>query len=671
MPRKVLWATLLGSALHGFFVLTARYRWSYDAYTHMLFGNHYRENWFGLWEPRWYAGFEVVSYPPLIHQLTGAFAILVGFEAAFAGVLWITASLLPLAIYTWSRIFIGKTASANAALISAIHLPVFVTAHIFGQLPFLAATILALFEMSAIALYIKQGGFKYFLLVISLTATTMAAHHATLMAQPFLLLAVLIACVDKSNLQKIVLRTALYLLPAIPTALLVIWPFWAWGQTQQMQTPIDHLSRYNFFQSPLAVAIFFLPYYLPLGFILPFLYKRPGKKHIGLMLAFAFLFIMGLGGTTPLPSLLFGKSWEWLTYDRFAFWASLLLVTLIGMNFTRLKRRRRLTLRIRFFPHWKFDLTHPILAFLFCLSLGSWMTPIWFPLQPEPIDMQPIVAFLEEDNRSDWRYLTFGFGDQYAHLNLLTSATTIDGSYHTARTLPELRQSGIGQVDTAFWTVKGVSAIQPILQKSGEHGVRWGFVQRWEYVPELNQAGWKYKKTLANNISVWENPNAIRPEPFQPPQENEIEKISWGILPMLSLFSTLLLAVWCCVPLHRRRKQTPGQPLQHPPRRQHPRIMIEQPDHSHGKDQRQRRNDIGILKIAPISKHKVERQHHGSDKEYSAGKAGFHGRRQNGDMRRLVTHPKDRVILLHSNDRSAQPNAGEGVLLKDFMRLVV
>ena len=558
MPRKVIWATLLGSILQGLFVITGRYRWSYDAFTHMLFGNHYRENWFGLWEPRWYTGFEVVSYPPLIHQLIGALSFLIGVEAAFAILLWIAASLVPLAIYAWSRIFMGRITSTNAALISAIHLPVFVTAHIFGQLPFLAATSLALFEMAAIHQYLKTGLARFYLLALALTATTMAAHHATLMAQPFLLFAVMLAWVSRDNLRQTAIRLAQYLFLAVPIGILVILPFWLWGQTQQLQTPIDHPSRHNFFLSPLAAAIFFLPYYLPLGFFIPFLFARLHKKHIGLLVTFIFFFVMGLGGTTPLPNLLFGKNWEWLTYDRFAYWASLLLISFVAMAFPRLKRRRRLSLPIKPFSRWKLDATHPILAILFCLSLGSWLSPIWFPLQPIPVDMQPIVEFLKEDDRSDWRYLTFGFGDQFAHLNLLTSATTIDGSYHTARTLPELRQSGIGQIDTAFWTVKGTSAIRPILKASGQYGVRWGFVNRWAYIPELVRTGWVYLKTLPNNVQVWENPNAIRPSPFQAPSENKFERLSWGLLPMLSLSATLILVVWCLQPGHRSPKYSPG-----------------------------------------------------------------------------------------------------------------
>ena len=109
--------------------------------------------------------------------------------------------------------------------------------------------------------------------------------------------------------------------------------------------------------------------------------------------------------------------------------------------------------------------------------------------------------------------MTFGFGDQLALLSTLTTATTIDGSYHTARTLPELRSSGIGQIDTAFWFPDGLSKLDPILQKAGEHGVRWGFVNVPKYVPVLERNGWIKIKTLKGGVQVWENPNAELPPP--------------------------------------------------------------------------------------------------------------------------------------------------------------
>src|SRR5262245_5528298 len=104
MPRIARLAVLSSFLLHGILILAARYRLSYDAYIHMFFGDHYRMDWWSLWDTRWYTGFFVTSYPPLVHQLIGALGHLIGIEAAFALILWITVTLLPLAVYSFARI---------------------------------------------------------------------------------------------------------------------------------------------------------------------------------------------------------------------------------------------------------------------------------------------------------------------------------------------------------------------------------------------------------------------------------------------------------------------------------------------------------------------------------------------------------------------------------------
>lgn len=563
IPRQVRLAILLALLCHGLFILTARYRLSYDAYTHMFFADHYAKDWFSLWDVRWYTGFEVVSYPPLVHQLIALLIPVVGFDKAYAILLWLVTTLYPLGIYAFSRIFVGKTASSYAALASAVMLPIYVTAHIFGQLPFLTATLFALFGAAATAKFLQNGGLYNFLLAISIIATTMAAHHATLLVQPFIILAVIIYQLNTHNWKKTLSRLFIFLLFAIPAGIIVIWPFWGWGMNQQLQTPIDHLSRHNFFTDPFAPKIFFWPFYFPILAIIPFLFYKWPRKFIGLQFSFLLLFILGLGGTTPLPHLLFGKSWEWLTYDRFAFWASLILAFFFGILFIHFRKwiKNRVTLKPLPAALRGNFISAVTFSIFICASIGSWFTPFFLPSQPEPIDMRPIVDFLNEADHSQWRYLTFGFGDQFAYLNMLTKATTIDGSYHTARTLPELRESGIGQIDTAFWTLKGIPAIAPILQVSGEYGIRWGFVNRREYISELKRNGWVFVKFLNNEIQVWENPEAIIPNPSIPPKENKLAKLSWGILPLLSLSLTIILASSRFLTINRCRPYPPCKPL--------------------------------------------------------------------------------------------------------------
>jgi O-antigen ligase len=539
--RRVQLAVLSAFLLHGLLILGANYRLSYDAYVHMFFSDHYARDWWSLWDARWYTGFFVSSYPPLVHQLIALFSRLVGLDTAFALTLWITVTLYPLAVYAFSRIFTGRTISSYAALGAAFIPSVYLAAHIFGQLPFLFSTLFALFSAASLARYLKEGGALNLALTLSLFMTTMASHHATLLVHPFLILAVIARIFSlrkdteshgKNNLRIAVvprlLRLAIFIPLALALAVIVIWPFWEWGRGQTIQTPIDHPSRHNFITDPLAAVMFFIPMYGLFVLIIHFIFTH-NRRLIGLALSFVILFIIGLGSTTPLPRLLFGRGWEWLTYDRFAYWASLTLLPFFGIAVARLRH--------------KINLIYAFGALAITSLVIGFITHI-LPLQPGRVDMTQVVDFLNEGDHSDYRYLTFGFGDQLALLSTLTTATTTDGSYHTARTLPELRSSGIGQIDTAFWNVKGLESLDPILQKSGERGVRWGFVNVQQYIPVLERNGWIIIKTLRGGVQVWENPKAVLPEQIQQPPANPLAEFSWGTFPLLSLLTTISLAAF-------------------------------------------------------------------------------------------------------------------------------
>lgn len=561
ISRRVSYAVLIAFLFHGLFILTARYRLSYDAYNHMFFADHYAKDWFSLWDSRWFGGFEVISYPPLVHQLIALLSYLIGVDAAYGLVQWAVMSMYPLAIYSFSRIFFGRSVSGYAALGTALLSSLYYAGYAFGQLPTLTATLFALFGMTSLADFLRTGNRLSGVLAVALMTIVMAAHHATLLFLPWAVMAVVFHILLNQKVDKriFIMRLSAFGIFAILGGLTVIWPFWEWGTKQAIQTPIDHLSRHNFFKDRFAFDAFFLPMYGPMLIVFPFiLWKGFTRRHISLTLAFLILVILGLGGTTPLPRLLFGTGWEWLTYDRFAFWASLILTPFFGVFWIHIRRTlpRKLSLRLELFSS---KVLNPLMAIQKSLQLrrvvviitfavfalvsfiaGS--VPVIFQTQPDPVDMKPIVEFLATEDYSDWRYLTFGFGDQMAYLSRLTDATTIDGSYFTARTLPELRESGIGLIDSAFWSIKGVSGIGPILQKSGDHGVRWGFVNRREFISELKKNGWVFVKFLKNGIQVWENPNVSLPEESKPPLVNPFASFSWGVFPLLLLATTIMLA---------------------------------------------------------------------------------------------------------------------------------
>ena len=70
------------------------------------------------------------------------------------------------------------------------------------------------------------------------------------------------------------------------------------------------------------------------------------------------------------------------------------------------------------------------------VALFTAILPTFRPTQPDPIDAVPIATFMERDQHDRWRYLTLGFGDQFALISAKTTALSVDGNYHSARRLP-------------------------------------------------------------------------------------------------------------------------------------------------------------------------------------------------------------------------------------------
>ena len=579
MTARLRLAVLVTFVCHAALVVTGRYRQSYDAYTHMFFADHYARHWGTLWEPRWYTGFSVVSYPPLVHQVMALLAHFIGVDAAFGAILLATLVSLTLAVYAFARVFVDTDAAGYAALAAAAMPSLYLTAYTFGQLPTLVGANFALLAFAALARFLRDGDRLSGVLSVSLVAVVLAAHHATLLLLPAGILAVALQLWISRQAATRVLLLRLAVIGAVSgiAGLLVIWPFWVWGLGQTMQTPIDHLSRHNFLTDRAALLMFFLPMYGLFALLIPYFFYHLLKDHslramrqsreslAAPALAFIGLFVFGLGGTTPLPKLLFGARWEWLTYDRFVLWASLFLLVAIGRFTVQARRwyadralpilrvaldqpqqdpsRETVLLAVaKAFRPLRRGVRFSALALLALPPFVTALAPNVLPTQPPPVDMRPVAAFLNAGDHSQWRYLTFGFGDQYASLSLLTNATTIDGSYHTARTLPELRQSGIGQIDSALWSAKGLVALDPILQQSASHGVRWGFVNRIEYNSVLLRHGWRPISTLTNGVEVWEDPSAVLPVDLAAPPDDPLQAFSWHVLPLAALAATAVLA---------------------------------------------------------------------------------------------------------------------------------
>ncbi|MBI3979589.1 MAG: hypothetical protein HY331_15515 [Chloroflexi bacterium] len=346
---------------------------------------------------------------------------------------------------------------------------------------------------------------------------------------------------------------------------LVILPFWLWRLSAWVdQAPILHASRTNLLGDASAQNLFFWAEYGPLpavfGFAVAGLLRR---RTAALAALLALLVVLGLGGTTALPRWLYGPMWDWLTYDRFAFWGTLVALPFAGQAAAWWRCRRSAAGRA-----WvSAAIPALFLATFVVYSLGAATNGLVSPSEPKPVDLDPIAAFLHEEGRAAWRYLTFGLGDQAARLNYRTAAQTIDGSYHTARRLPALTASGIGQVDYALWWEPGGRTLDRILDEARARNVRWAFVNERPYAGYLARHGWIARGRLSNQVEVWEL-SGVEPVPPPPPRPVELPALLWGTLPLAAAAAAVALAGICrvhasCVSPSTRGGRACGHTRQH------------------------------------------------------------------------------------------------------------
>jgi hypothetical protein len=536
--RRAAIATWLALCFHGPLVLAGFYRYSYDAGTHEFLADHYLRSPFGLWEPRWFGGFDVSSYPPLVHHLIALVGSLVGVEAGFALVLLAVLVAFPYAVWRFAWVFVPERVAGTAALVAVFLPAVALTGHTFGQLPTLAALVIVLLAAVGWCAYLRGGRARDLALVAVLAALAFTAHHATAL---LLLPAVLLACsVARAREPFVIRRVALAGATCAIAGAGAVLPLWLWAQRVSEQVSIPHLSRASFFESSEALALFFWGMYgvLPVLALFGALSRRDRRPLILVALALAYG-VIGLGGTTPLPRLVFGTRWEWLTYDRFALWSAVLLLPLAALAVDRLLASRRTAARAT-----------AALAFLALATFAAVDSATLLGSLPRQYDLRPIASFLNTGDRGAWRYQTFGFGDAATRLGYLTTAATIDGAYFTARALPELAESGIGMVDYALWWDGSGAALRRVLAAADLRSIRWAFVVESRYTPFLAEAGFHPSATLDGGIEVWENADAPRVPlaelRFGTP---DVLGVLWGTIPLTLCLLAATLVLVRSVPL--------------------------------------------------------------------------------------------------------------------------
>ncbi|NAS10432.1 hypothetical protein [Poritiphilus flavus] len=581
-------ALITGLAFHGsamFFTLEQ----TYDALIHLFFADHYAQNWFEHWEPRWYTGFTVQSYPPLVHQLIALLSYLGGLKFGLFSVALLGIVLFVTGIYRFSLLLTGnRKVSGYAALLAVFSSTFIETLHLFGQLPSIFGISLLLHALPDTYLWLKTGSYRKLVKALSLIAVTVCSHHVTpifgMVFFIFPLIGMVLMDVSKEGVGSFKLITFRVFLQtfkklfgriigfgfsALILIVICILPYWINTKNNPItQVPIPHGSRDNFLEVTSSGLVFFLIPWGVLLFLLPYLFYRfYSKRYLFFGLSFTLLAILGTGGTTPIPKGLLGENaFNILTLDRFTLWATIMALPIFGEFAYRLiEGDLRTHLRKRFGGVYHKVLGGLISGCLLFMVIFSLSLGYFRPSQPQKIKMLPIVNFLNQDQHDQWRYLTLGFGDQMAWLSAQTKAMTVDGNYHSARRLPELTSRAIERLENSkFKGVEGIGSLQQFLTVPEKYHLKYIFSNDKFYDPLLHFCGWQRLQQLDNGIMVWEKTN-VPPLPSVLPRE-EVPmalKLMWGLIPMFTLLMAFILnipSIWYAALKAGKAKNTDSIP---------------------------------------------------------------------------------------------------------------
>lgn len=587
--RPLLLVAIFGAlVIHGGLALYGSYANTYDAYIHMFFADHWLRSWFDHWEPRWYTGFTMTSYPPLSHQTMALLSLLTGnLRTAFVIIQTTAMAVLTIGMYRFARLWVDEEGAQWAALWLVLSSGIAETVHVFGQLPTIVSLSLLLNALPYVYHWIDGGHKRNLWRAWALIAATTGAHHVTTLFGAVFIIApvVLLALLQHlhqplpdealspiywtkrtwralvaRHMRRIIgptLRTALFGVGAVALLLLIVWPYWSWSRFDPIsQVPIPHASRDNFLVNLNAGLIFWVIPYGMLIPLMPYIFLRGfSNRAWPLTASIAFMAFLGTGGTTPFPKLLLGGAFDILTLDRFTLWASILMAPLAGHFVTSLNRGaigrwlQQQVGRITWHTTQLLLVIGLVTFFVFTVSL-----PQFRRFQPAPIDMQPIVNFLNKDQHWRWRYLTLGFGDQMAWLSIQTDALQVDGNYHSARRLPEMTTTSVERLEGAkFRGIPGIGSLQQFLNVPEKYNLKYIFSNDDFYDPLLFFYGWHRIGALENDIVVWEREDIpVLPEVLPRREVPLYHRVMFGTLPLAALLAALLTTTshhWT-LPLH-------------------------------------------------------------------------------------------------------------------------
>lgn len=570
--RLLVLAVVIALVFHGALLLSGTYRGTYDAFVHIFFADHYARSWWNPWEPRWYTGFTMVSYPPLTHQLTALISKVSSLPTGFMVVMLFSSITSTIGIFRFSRLWVPLRPALYAALLGAVSSSIAETVHVFGQLPTMFVIGVMLNALPFVWRWVEDANVKDLFRGWSLLMVAAAGHHVTTLFGMVFFSGPILATLllrkfrtpypdeehyegQKIGLKKIwrlvkqrirrtspaFFRCGVFGVGLILILVITVLPYWLWSKSDPItQITIPHSSRDSFIENaPAGLMFFWIPWGALLVIIPYAFYKGFGSANWILASSLAMLSLLGTGGTTPIPAMLLRGAFYILTLDRFTFWATIVILPFGGLFIESLIHGRLGKWIVAHFGSmWRAGLLGGMALVFIAIAIFVANLTQYRKFQPASVDMIPIVEFLAKDNHDRWRYLTLGFGDQMAWLSAQTNALNVEGNYHSARRLPELTSTPIERLDGAkFTSIPGLGSLQSFLTNPQKYNLKYTFVNDDFYEPLLYFAGWHRLGKLENDVQVWERSD-VPPLPAAIPVQvyPAWQRLMWGTLPVGSLF---------------------------------------------------------------------------------------------------------------------------------------
>jgi hypothetical protein len=303
-------------------------------------------------------------------------------------------------------------------------------------------------------------------------------------------------------------------------------PFWQFAQ-QQPQTEIPHVSRDPLWERPFGLDVIEQLIFVAIG-VVGMIYAALRKRPLFMLAAgVTFFAILSMGTTTDIPKMLFGAQYKWLTYDKFHNWAGIWFCVLVAQWLSTLRVNLALPLTIALAPFALWEVSHKNSD----------------ALQPEFVrDVKPLLTVLNEPDARSYRHLTLGFGDQFCRLSILGQSPNVDGDYHTARTDPLLRSSGVATLDASKYYPEGPHVLTDVLSRANALSLRWVYVYDAGYYEYLLKAGYSIRDIWQSGVTLFENTEV--PPILDTGKHENRWGLFWGLVPLTVLGLAMLLGLF-------------------------------------------------------------------------------------------------------------------------------